>query len=168
MPRPASTIESEALAELVRAELPDYMVPSAFVILDTLPLTPTGKIDRAALPDPFVHRAETGRGGPPIGGIEQTLARVWSELLGIADIQRDDDFFADLGGHSLLVTRLLAAIQRVMEVELPVSALFEAPTVAKLASALQSKNALGPQLKAPAIGRVTRDARHLPSGDVDS
>ncbi|MGC2781004.1 MAG: AMP-binding protein, partial [Bradyrhizobium sp.] len=95
----------------LQACLPDYMVPSAIVRVDALPLTPNGKVDRRALPAPddqaFSHRAYV----PPQGGMEQTLAGLWSELLGIDRVGRNDHFF-ELGGHSLLVVRLLDRLKR--------------------------------------------------------
>jgi natural product biosynthesis luciferase-like monooxygenase protein/amino acid adenylation domain-containing protein len=127
------------LAVTLRAHLdvhlPDYMVPAAFVTLDTLPLTPNGKLDRKALPAPddaaFARQAYEA----PQGDIEQTLAALWEELLGASNVGRQDDFFA-LGGHSLLAARLLSRLPLLFGTRLPPSLLFEQPTLAALGSAI--------------------------------
>ncbi len=125
-------VEAEALRTHLLATLPEYMVPAAYVRLDALPLTPNGKLDRRALPAPeggaFAARAYEA----PEGEIEEALAEVWAELLGVERVGRHDNFF-ELGGHSLLVVRL---IDRMDEVGLhaDVRALFTAPTLAGFAA----------------------------------
>jgi len=120
------------LAEL----LPDYMLPSLYVSLPALPLTPNGKLDRKALPEPnFGTQAAGGRSTdylPPEAGDEAIIAGFFAELLGYDPIGAEDDFFA-LGGHSLLATRLLARLRVELGVDLPVRAVFEAPTPRRLA-----------------------------------
>jgi hypothetical protein len=117
------------------ALLPDYMVPAAYVILDALPLTPNGKLDRNALPAPegdaFNRRAYEAPQGP----VEQALAAIWSELLGVDQISRHDNFF-ELGGHSLLAVRMQSRVQLELEVTLPLSALFSRPTLFSFAEIL--------------------------------
>ncbi|MFL0028085.1 amino acid adenylation domain-containing protein [Streptomyces sp. NBUL23] len=126
---------ADALRAACAARLPAYMVPTAFVALDRLPLTANGKLDRAALPLP-----DTAPDGPPTGRAPRTphehlVARLYGEVLGRAPVAADEDFFA-LGGHSLLVTRLAGRVRAELGLDVPVRTLFEAPTVAALAARL--------------------------------
>jgi amino acid adenylation domain-containing protein len=123
----------------LRETLPDYMLPAAFVLLDALPLTPSGKIDRGALPPAFETRQAAGRkpgGAAPRTGVEQRIAAIWEELLGVESPGIDDDFF-ELGGHSLLASRLVARLADVFGVEIPLQRPFESPTLAGLALAVE-------------------------------
>ncbi len=133
-PRQAPTVS--ALRRRLAAALPASMIPSAFVFLDALPLSPAGKVDRTALPDP-------GRSRPPLEaayvaprtGLEEALADAWADALELDRVGVDDDFL-DLGGHSLAATRLLFRLTGRLGVELPLSNLFETPTVAAQARAI--------------------------------
>src|SRR6185295_7292802 len=110
------------LQAFLAERVPAYMVPAAFVVLPALPMTPTGKVDRRALPEPEVlEPGEPGegaaaRGGEPQGPLEELLAGIWADLLGVPRIGRDDGFFA-LGGHSLLATRAVARVREALGVE---------------------------------------------------
>ncbi|MGG7569783.1 amino acid adenylation domain-containing protein [Streptomyces sirii] len=137
------------------AALPDYMVPSVFVPLDAVPLTPSGKLDRTALPTPEFSAATTSRA--PATATEEILCGIFAEILGAPQVGTDDDFFA-LGGHSLLATRLLARVRTVFDVELPLRAVFETPTVAGLAACVQ-RSTTGAR---PAVRPVAPRPERLP------
>ncbi|WP_435862636.1 amino acid adenylation domain-containing protein, partial [Streptomyces spectabilis] len=136
-----------ALRERLAARLPDYMVPSAFMALDALPLMPNGKVNRKALPEPEFAPAEAGRA--PRSPREEILCGLFAEVLGVPGVGIDDSFFA-LGGHSLLATRLASRIRTVFGTEMPLRTLFEAPTVAALATALDERHETGRPALLPA------------------
>nr|WP_244885472.1 non-ribosomal peptide synthetase [Amycolatopsis vancoresmycina] len=144
-----------ALRAHVRDRLPQYMVPSAFVVLDRLPLLASGKLDRRALPSPDRQAATTGRA--PRTPVEEVLCGLFAEVLDTASAGVDDDFFA-LGGHSLLATRLVARLRAVFGVELQVRSVFETPTVAGLATLLSTSDAAA----RPALTRADPRPEVLP------
>jgi amino acid adenylation domain-containing protein len=127
----AEGAEAETLHAHLSRRLPEYMVPSAFVSLDALPLAPTGKLDRKALPAPDLAPAED-RYVAPRTPVEEVLAGIWAEVLRLERVGVEESFF-DLGGHSLLATRAVSRVREAFAVELPLRAIFESPTVAGLA-----------------------------------
>ncbi|MEU3223348.1 amino acid adenylation domain-containing protein [Streptomyces sp. NPDC006976] len=150
VPTDSARPDPAGLAEAVARSLPAYMVPAAFVLLDALPLTVNGKVDRRALPAPEHRAAPRGRAARTAR--EEILCGLFADVLGIREAGVDDDFFA-LGGHSLLATRLVARIRTALAVEVQVKAVFEHPTPAALAATLDG---------AEAAGSVLEPARHRP------
>uniref|UniRef100_UPI0037093D59 amino acid adenylation domain-containing protein n=1 Tax=Burkholderia arboris TaxID=488730 RepID=UPI0037093D59 len=128
------------LREHLAARLPDYMVPAAFVVLDALPLTSNGKLDRRALPEPDDDAFVQAQYEAPQGETERTLAALWSDLLGVERVGRHGNFFA-LGGHSLVAARLLVQIRETFGHEVSIRTLFESPTVAQLAPRIHETGA---------------------------
>jgi amino acid adenylation domain-containing protein len=125
-----------ALRQLVGAKLPDYMMPAAFVVLAAMPLNPNGKIDRRALPAPDASQLSTGEEFvAPRTATEKDLAQIWAALLGVDKIGVGDNFFY-VGGHSLLATRLISQVREHFAIELPLATVFEGPTLAELAEAI--------------------------------
>ena len=143
----------------LQARLPEHMIPSLFVVQADLPLTPNGKIDRAALHAPVQPQRVDGERVGPRNPAEQQLARLWSDVLRLEDIGVHDDFFADLGGHSLIATQLVARIRDAFAVELPLAALFEGPTVAELAA--QIEELIIAELEALPDGAESANGRHV-------
>ncbi|WP_345891925.1 amino acid adenylation domain-containing protein [Burkholderia sp. Ap-962] len=143
-----------ALRSHLGAQLPDYMVPAAFVRLDALPLTPNGKVDRRALPAPDQSALARQAYEAPQGEIECALAEIWAELLGVEKVSRHDSFFA-LGGHSLLAVRLVGRIAA-LGTELPLAKLFASPTLAGLAALITNRLDQG-AAALPLITPVSRD-----------
>jgi amino acid adenylation domain-containing protein len=122
--------------------LPDYMVPQAFVVLAALPLTPSGKIDRRALPEPGRAQSVPERYQAPRTPAEQVIADIWALVLKLERVGIQDNFF-ELGGHSLLATQAMSRIRQAFRVDLPLRAIFEAPTVASLAAAVSDRSSSG-------------------------
>jgi amino acid adenylation domain-containing protein len=146
-------IAAADLRALLKETLPDYMVPSAFVTLDALPLTPSGKVDRKALPAPDATTLDDARAHvAPRGPVEEALAGIFAEVLKSAEVSTAASFF-ELGGHSLLATRVKARIAATFQVEIPLQAIFEAPTVAALAARIDAALSSGRGLAAPPITR---------------
>lgn len=130
---PADLVDQ--LRVLLRVSLPEYMVPAHFVTLEALPLTPNGKVDRRALPAPDASRPDlSGSFVAPRNPLEQVLAGIWADVLRLEQVGVRDNFF-DLGGHSLLAIKVISRLRDALQVDLPLRALLEAPTVAGLAAA---------------------------------
>jgi amino acid adenylation domain-containing protein len=144
------------LRSFLGRNLPDYMLPSAYVFLDALPVTPNGKVDRRALPSPDQSQAALhATYKAPSSHIEKVLTKIWSEILKAHQVGVDDDFF-ELGGHSLLATQVVARIRRDLKVELPVRKIFENRTVSKLAVSITATHRTGEE---PELTRIQRAPR---------
>jgi hypothetical protein len=130
-------VAASELKDHVRKRLPDYMVPSALVVLEKLPLTPNGKVDRKALPAPEASDVESdGAFVAPGTATEIALAEIWCKLLNVSRVGAHDNYFK-LGGHSLLAIRVVSRIREAFQVNLPISSIFESPTIAGLAEAIE-------------------------------
>jgi amino acid adenylation domain-containing protein len=157
--------DSESLRRYLMHKLPNYMVPAQIVLIERWPLSPNGKIDRRALPLPEVcHGARPATNLMPRTLTEELLASIWAEILGIESVRRDDDFFA-LGGHSLLATQLMSRVLYIFQVELPVRALFECPTLTELANRIEGAQEQhgGPPSRKNDSGSWTNLNRAIPS-----
>jgi amino acid adenylation domain-containing protein len=154
---PEQTATITELRRFLEGKLPNYMIPSAFVMLETLPLTPNGKVDRRSLPAPDLTQLQPHATFiAPSTPTEEMLAGIWAEILGVEKVGTHDNFF-ELGGHSLLATRVISQLRKVFQVELPLSRLFEAPTVSTLAEYIETAIKKGQGLDAPPIKPVPRD-----------
>ncbi len=147
-PQAGCALSAAELRRQLSSVLPDYMIPSAFVTLASFPLTPNGKLDRKALPAPDQVSVASHPYETPVGETETIVAALWRSLLGVERIGRHDHFFFDLGGHSLIAVRLVALIKKRMGLDLPIAALFRAPTVERL-SALIAQQQAATHVKAP-------------------
>jgi thioesterase domain-containing protein/acyl carrier protein len=131
-------LESNQLRAYLKERLPEYMIPSAFVTLAELPLTQNGKVDRLSLPAPDAEGVAENEYVAPRDTLELELIKIWKSVLGLRNVSIKDDFFG-LGGHSLLAVRLFAQIEKVIDVELPLSTLFQSSTIEQLAGVLRRK-----------------------------
>jgi amino acid adenylation domain-containing protein len=152
--------EPETLRAALRRELPEPFVPSALVLVEDFPRTPSGKVDRRAL---SAVQCKPGAAHEPATDLERAVAQTWCEVLGLERVDRDDDFFS-LGGHSLTATRVAVRLHERLGSDVPVSWLFEHPTVGRLAAALAATGSAGPSAPvASAIVPVARDGSALPT-----
>ncbi|MET7294794.1 amino acid adenylation domain-containing protein [Streptomyces griseoloalbus] len=138
---PAAPVEAEELRDLLAALLPDHMVPAHYAVIDAVPVTPNGKVDKKALPAPRLLDRRPGRA--PRDETETVLCEIFAELLGHDTVHIDDNFF-ELGGHSLLATKLISRVRDRLGAEMSVVSIFEAPTVATLAGRLGQDGTTGP------------------------
>ncbi|MEH2306734.1 amino acid adenylation domain-containing protein [Nostoc sp.] len=141
VPIVGETITVEQLRTFLTEQLPDYMIPSAFVEMESFPLTPNGKVNRRALPEPTTSRPELGQTFvEPRTPAEEILAGIWRDVLGLEEVGIYDNFF-DLGGHSLLATQVIALTRKAFGIELPLLSLFESPAIAPLAQKIATAKA---------------------------
>ena len=152
----ASTASGE-LRALLQEQLPDYMVPSRFVMLAQMPLTPNGKLNRKALPAPDHSRPDFGGDSvAPRTPVEEVLTGIWCEVLRLDEVGVDDGFF-DLGGHSLLAVQVISRMSESFGVDLELRMLFEHPTVRRMATVVEEARKAGRNLEEPAIETVSRE-----------
>lgn len=152
------------IRNFLTSKLPEYMVPSTFVILKSFPLTSNGKVDRRSLPAPDEMRPElTGNFVAPRTNIEEVLAAIWAEVLKIEKVGIYDNFF-ELGGHSLLATQVISRVRQAFQVELPLHRLFESATVADFAVAIAQKQA--EQTDSEMLARVLADLDQLSEAQI--
>ena len=136
VPEPEQTISVSEVRNFLKEKLPEYMLPSAIVILEALPLSPNRKLDRRALPAPDLHNQLSDQYVAPRNPIEEILSLIWAQVLKVELVGIHDNFF-ELGGHSLLATQLISRVRTSLKVELPLRSLFAAPTVAQLSQKIQ-------------------------------
>jgi acyl carrier protein len=148
-----------AVREQLATLLPAYMIPSAIIPLERLPLTANGKVDHAALPSASGETHLEDYEAPRTPD-EERVARVWADVLSLERVSIQDDFFA-LGGHSLLADRLIARLRRDFDIELPLRSIFERPTIAALTEAIVAAKAAGACHDAPAVVPIARAARRV-------
>jgi len=134
---PSGNYDREGILAYLKDKLPDYMIPPVLMEMDSFPLTANGKIDRNALPDPDAGELLGDQYVAPRNDVEAKLAEIWQEVLEVEQVGINDDFF-ELGGHSLLAVRLVSAIRKAFEVEMPISDIFDFPTVSLLATQLSN------------------------------
>jgi hypothetical protein len=149
------------LRQFLQQQLPEHMIPWAFVALDRFPLTSNGKLDRSALPAPLALPGEAEQFVAPRDETERELARIWSEVLNVPRISVNDDFF-DLGGHSILAGRVTSRVRTVFGIDLSFAEVFSAPTLERMAGVIR------PRLQKPSpqtgpIARAPRRQRRTPA-----
>jgi acyl carrier protein len=164
VPADENAIDAGHLLERLKKRLPLYMIPAACVVLESLPLTASSKVDRQALPVPENFAQSTARTYvAPRTPVEEMLAKIWAEVLGVERVGVHDDFF-QLGGHSLLATQIISQMREALQAEVPLSALFASPTVGGLALTLAQS-----QVEAGSDGdleQMLTELEKLSEGDV--
>ena len=159
--KPDTELSTEELREYLSARLPDYMVPNSFMMLERMPLTSNGKVDRKALPEPDSQRPELAESYvAPRTQVEQQISEIWSSMLGIDLVGVNDNFF-ELGGHSLLATQLASAVRKTFQIELPLHVIFDSPTVAEMAEHVSAISSTEHESSVEVIAPATRE-RALP------
>jgi amino acid adenylation domain-containing protein len=152
---PTATQDSKGLRARLKAHLPEYMIPATFVCVDEIPLTPHGKVDKSALPDPPCEVSIEEASDAILSPTEDLIAGVWSNLLGIYSVRSNDNFF-DLGGHSLLATQVSLRLRRLFDREITVRSVFEHPTLKEFAAFVDTLGQPAESLQ-PALSRFPRD-----------
>jgi amino acid adenylation domain-containing protein len=159
-----------SVRRFLQSELPDHMIPSAFSLMESFPLTPNGKVDRRALPEPDLSFAAARHSFvAPRTHIEERLRELWTEVLAIGKLGVDDNFF-ELGGHSLIATRLLSRMRDAFRIELPLRSIFDHPTIAGLARVVEEAQDRTQSVQAPAVTKLPRErysARLDAAGNLD-
>jgi syringomycin synthetase protein SyrE len=160
--RPQTAIDVRELRDLLRSRLPEYMVPSAFVVLDTMPLNPSGKVDRKALPSPDATALSNREFELPQTETEIRVATVWAEVLDLDQVGRLDNFF-DIGGHSLKAVQVVSRLRQVLSREVEIRDLFAHPELADLCHTLDTANkaVLQPIKRVPRNNHAPLPAPHL-------
>ena len=142
VPQPGHAPTASDLRTYLKARLPDYMIPSAFVMLEALPRTGNGKLDRRGLPKPDASDESEANDSPVSRTpVEEALAEIWAEVLGVRRVGVTDNFF-ELGGHSLMATQVISRIRHQFHIDLPVMVVFEEPTIAEMALLITQVQAL--------------------------
>ncbi len=164
VPRGGTAPKAEELRSFLSAELPDYMVPADFVLLEKMPLTPNGKVDRRALPDPEQSRMASATSYvAPRNAAEESVAAIWREVLGLERVGVTDNFF-ELGGHSLLGTQVISRVRNTFQVELQLRILFESPSVAGMAEAIAKYQPR--ELEENEVGRLLAELEGLSEEEI--
>jgi len=158
LPNEGREIDPQELRDFLKGRLPDYMVPSAFVQMEKFPLTPNGKVNRKALPDPDQKDMVTEKYVAPRTPEEELLVSIWEDILQSEHIGIEHNFF-DLGGHSLLATQLVSRVRDAFDVELPLKDVFAAPTIRQLAQRIKELSGQAAGIQAPPIKKVERSGR---------
>ncbi|MET0647060.1 MAG: amino acid adenylation domain-containing protein, partial [Pyrinomonadaceae bacterium] len=152
--RAGHEVSAEELREYLAGRVPRYMMPAVVMVLERLPLTANGKVNRAALPEVTAERPD-GAGERPVGEIEEVIARLWEQVLGVEGVGRRENFF-ELGGHSLRATQLMSRVRETFGVQVSLVVLFEQPTVADLAAAVEDALRADSSLTAPPVVAAPR------------
>lgn len=156
VPDDGAELVTDHVRSHLKEKLPEYMVPSAIVVMASLPLTPSGKVDRRSLPPPDSMECDGGPGEAPRTPVEEVLCSIWASVLHVEKVGTSENFF-DLGGHSLLATQVISRVRSAFGVEMPLRRMFETPTVAGLAAAIDAALRAGETLKTPPLRRTSRD-----------
>lgn len=155
---PKYNFDKENILTYLKEKLPDYMIPSVLVELDAMPLTANGKLDKKMLPDPDTLDLNKAEYIAPGNEVEVKLANIWEEILEVDKISVHDDFF-ELGGHSLLAVRLISAIRKAFIIEMPISDIFDYPTISLLAKQFTSRKDVS---VSPVIPKINDRPQHIP------